>query len=210
MKCSNTIIPGYEDTSKIKNPGLEMKVDKLIEDTPKSEAEIIKDKIAKFEAAPMERVSSPGSMSDQITNNDITMIGNLSFSLGPGPGGTENYHYDIISDDIYEKETSKGKSQQDSINKATVGAALMFRDANGKISGLTNLEIKPQHRKKGYGTKIIDAFKSSPADLINREFKIIDIKKNAVKFWKNLGAEIVEDSFAFDEGNPITNAIIRL
>jgi hypothetical protein len=187
-----------------------MKVDKLIEDTPKSEAEIIKDKIAKFEAAPMERVSSPGSMSDQITNNDITMIGNLSFSLGPGPGGTENYHYDIISDDIYEKETSKGKSQQDSINKATVGAALMFRDANGKISGLTNLEIKPQHRKKGYGTKIIDAFKSSPADLINREFKIIDIKKNAVKFWKNLGAEIVEDSFAFDEGNPITNAIIRL
>jgi len=210
MKCSNTIIPGYEDTSKIKNPGLEMKVDKLIEDTPKSEAEIIKDKIAKFEAAPMERVSSPGSMSDQITNNDITMIGNLSFSLGPGPGGTENYHYDIISDDIYEKETSKGKSQQDSINKATVGAALMFRDANGKISGLTNIEIKPQHRKKGYGTKIIDAFKSSPADLINREFKIIDIKKNAVKFWKNLGAEIVEDSFAFDEGNPITNAIIRL
>ena len=210
MKCSNTIIPGYEDTSKIKNPGLEMKVDKLIEDTPKSEAEIIKDKIAKFEAAPMERVSSPGSMSDQITNNDITMIGNLSFSLGPGPGGTENYHYDIISNDIYEKETSKGKSQQDSINKATVGAAKMFRDANGKISGLTNIEIKPQHRKKGYGTKIIDAFKSSPADLINREFKIIDIKKNAVKFWKNLGAEIVEDSFAFDEGNPITNAIIRL
>ncbi len=52
MKCSNTIIPGYEDTSKIKNPGLEMKVDKLIEDTPKSEAEIIKDKMAKFESAP--------------------------------------------------------------------------------------------------------------------------------------------------------------
>ncbi len=26
MKCSNTIIPGYEDTSKIKNPGLEMKI----------------------------------------------------------------------------------------------------------------------------------------------------------------------------------------
>ena len=30
MKCSNTIVPGYADTSKIKNPGLEMKVDKLL------------------------------------------------------------------------------------------------------------------------------------------------------------------------------------
>ena len=34
MRCSNIIVPGMAETSKIKNPGLEMKVDKLLEDTP--------------------------------------------------------------------------------------------------------------------------------------------------------------------------------
>jgi hypothetical protein len=34
MGCPTSIVPGYTDTSKIKNPGLEMKVDKLLEDAP--------------------------------------------------------------------------------------------------------------------------------------------------------------------------------
>ena len=34
MKCSNVSVPGFEDTNKIKNPGLEMKVDKLLSDAP--------------------------------------------------------------------------------------------------------------------------------------------------------------------------------
>ena len=29
MRCSNTIVPGFEETSKIKNPGLEAKIEKL-------------------------------------------------------------------------------------------------------------------------------------------------------------------------------------
>ena len=35
MKCSNVIVPGFEETSKIKNPGLETKIDRDIEERMK-------------------------------------------------------------------------------------------------------------------------------------------------------------------------------
>ena len=35
MKCSNVIVPGFEETNKIKNKPLEMKLEKLVSDAEK-------------------------------------------------------------------------------------------------------------------------------------------------------------------------------
>ena len=67
MKCSNVIVPGFEETSKIKNPGLEAKIGKGMADAEKAREATEKNTIKK--TTPMLRVTQLGDNTDQLTSD---------------------------------------------------------------------------------------------------------------------------------------------
>ena len=58
MKCSNVIVPGFEETSKIKNPGLEAKIGKGMADAEKLSKKIL----IQENSGPLEGYDEVGAM----------------------------------------------------------------------------------------------------------------------------------------------------
>jgi|SaaInlStandDraft_3_1057020.scaffolds.fasta_scaffold03307_8 hypothetical protein len=68
---------------------------------------------------------------------------------------------------------------------------LFMDDATRDIVGLVNIKItKPGNRKAGLGGAVITSLLDSP--FVKKPFRIYDIQRAAIPFWKKMGAKFVK------------------
>ena len=74
------------------------------------------------------------------------------------------------------------------LNNKYIGS-IVFLEENKQFASLLKINIQKEYRNKGIGTYIIN-------NLINtyKEFKVLDIKPIAIKFWKKWNVKIKRDS----------------
>lgn len=127
----------------------------------------------------------------QMWNDNVAIVGGLR-SGGSSAGLTRLKYvlYDIKG------ANEKGIEPQDN----EVGfVELYVEDGSGNIEGLVNIKLDPKNRRGGLGREIIQSLIESP--FVNRPFKVYDIKKGAVPFWRKMGVEFT----AMDFKTPVTN-----
>lgn len=169
-KCDITKMPGYVDASKIKNKGLEMKVEQLLSEN--------KPKPARNKSLALEREDAGLGM-EQLSNDDIALVGGIR-------SGNSNGDETRLKYTVYDMKAITKNDDMANANDYILGDVELFvEDGTGKIRGLVELNIKD--KKKGVGRKVIDSLMAS--DFVNSEFKIHSIKKSAVPFWKKMGVE---------------------
>jgi GNAT superfamily N-acetyltransferase len=97
--------------------------------------------------------------------------------------------YAIHDKEFWNELLNSGMKPDDAQDKSQVGIVELFvkdgEELNFGATGLVNLEIKKEHRKKGIARKVVDAIRHTTG----KELEIFDIKKHYVSTWRKLGVE---------------------
>lgn len=112
----------------------------------------------------------------QYDNENFVLAG--GFRSGNSGAGTTRLKYMIYDRKVVD--------QTQDAEQAEVGVVELFvNDKTGMIEGLVNIEIYPQFRKSGYGSRIVKDIK----DTAQGDLTIYDIQKKAKKFWDKMGVQ---------------------
>lgn len=106
------------------------------------------------------------------------------FIRGVDSKGRGRFKY-IIFDLTAIKSPSDGSGrmtpQQE--KECEAGYCVLMKDAQNVVTGLIDIVLKPDFRRRGLGRRIIDALKAgSPTD-----FDVMDVKKASRGFWRKMG-----------------------
>jgi hypothetical protein len=125
---------------------------------------------------------------EQMHNNDIALVGGMR--SGSSPAGLTRLRYSIYDVPMLKQLKQDGGDQYD----AHVGyVELMVEDGSGNLAGLINIEMKRGSKRAGYGEQVIRSIMDSP--FAQKPFKIYDIQKKALGFWKKMGVEFTRSDF---------------
>jgi hypothetical protein len=140
---------------------------------------------------------------EQLSNDDVALVGGMR--SGSSQGDETRLKYTV-----YDMKAITKNDDMANADKYELGDVELFvEDGTGKVRGLVQINIKD--KKKGSGKKIIDSLMAS--DFVNDDFKIHDIKKKALPFWKKMGVEFEnpkgEANLKRKGGGPSESGFIR-
>lgn len=121
------------------------------------------------------------------SNDNIILAGGMR--SGNSSANLTRRKYTIYDKSIWEDMLKNGSSNDDAQIASEVGITELFVEDGKELSlgvtGLVNLEVKKEHRKKGIARKVVDAIRHTTG----KELGIFDIKKAYVSTWRKLGVE---------------------
>jgi len=125
---------------------------------------------------------------EQMHNNDIALVGGMR--SGSSPANLTRLKYSIYDVPMLKQLKQTGGNQND----ALMGhVELMVEDGTGDLIGLINIEMKRGGKRQGYGSQVVRSIIDSP--FARKPFRIYDIQKKAVGFWKKMGVEFTHSDF---------------
>lgn len=130
-------------------------------------------------------------------NDKIILAGGLR--SGNSSANLTRRKYAIHDKEMWTQLLGEGMSANDAQDNSQVGLVELFikdgEEVNFGVTGLVNIEVNKEHRKKGIARKVVDAIRHTTG----QELGIFDIKKAACSTWRKLGVEKFHNS----SGNPI-------